>query len=56
MGPANGRDVRGVARHREPVVNGGPDLASLDRRLARPVVTCDEQDEAVSCLSGALER
>jgi hypothetical protein len=37
-------------------VNGGADPAPLDRRLARPVVTCDEQNEAVAGVFRPLQR
>jgi hypothetical protein len=30
----------------EPVVNGGPDLAALDRRLARTVMTRNQEKHA----------
>ena len=56
MRPANGGDARGMARHREPVMNGGADLASLDGWFSPPVVTCDEQDKAVAGVFRPLQR
>jgi len=38
-----GGDVLGMARSGEPVVNGRSDAASLDRRIARPMMAGDEQ-------------
>jgi len=38
-----GGDIFGMARSREPVVNGRSDAASLDRRIARPMMAGDEQ-------------
>jgi len=36
-----------MARCREPVVNGSTDPAPLDRRVARPMMTGDKQDDAI---------
>jgi hypothetical protein len=38
MSASNRSDTACVARHREPVVNRGPNTPALDRRLARPMV------------------
>ena len=43
-------DAAGMARGGEPIVNCGPDCASLDRRLARTVMAGDQQQEAVAAV------
>lgn len=55
MGSANCRDPGCVARCREPVVNGGADLATQDRRLARTMMARDEQDEAIAGIACAFQ-
>jgi hypothetical protein len=55
MGPANRRDPGRVTRCREPVVNGGADLAALDRRLAPPMMARDEQDKAIPGIARAFQ-
>ena len=42
------RQKSGVTRRREPVVDCRADLAALHRRLARPMVTGDQQDDPVT--------
>lgn len=39
MGAPNRSDTTCVARHRKPVVNGGPDTPALHRWFARPMVS-----------------
>jgi len=55
MGSANGGDPRRVTRCREPVVNGGADLATSNRRLARPMVARNEQDKAIPGIARAFQ-
>ena len=55
MCPAHRGDPGGMARDGQPVVNGRADLAALDGRFARTMMTRDEKDEAVSGILGALE-
>ena len=55
MSPANRGDRAGMARSREPVVDGGPDFAALDRRIARAVVPGDQQNHAVASRNRLLE-
>jgi len=52
---AHGGDVRGMARGGEPVVDRGADPPALDRRIARPVVTGNQQHHAVAGRYGAFE-
>jgi hypothetical protein len=52
---ANGGYARSVTRDGKPVMNGGADLAPLDGRLARPMMTCDEQNEAIARVFRSLE-
>ena len=56
MCAANGGDLRRVPRSREPVVNSSPNLASADRRLARPVVAGNQENHAIAGIDGSLER
>jgi len=44
----DGSDLAGVTRSGEPVVDGRPDLASLDGRIAGTGVAGDQQDDALS--------
>lgn len=46
--PADGSDFRGVPRSLQPVVDGGADLAPLDRRIAGPRVAGYQQDDPVT--------
>lgn len=55
VGGADRGDGGGVTRCREPVVDRGADLAALDRRFARSVVTGDQKDDALASGNGALE-
>ena len=48
-------DGAGVARRREPVVNGGADLAALDRRIARAMVASYQADDALAAGDRLLE-
>ena len=50
-----GGDVFGMARSREPVVNGRSDAASLDRRIARPMMAGDEQYDPVPARDRLLQ-
>lgn len=52
---ANGRDAAGVPRRRKPIMNRRSDLAALHWRLARPVVTGDQQKNAITPLDGGIE-
>ena len=56
MRPANGGNARRVPRSGKPVVDGGPNAPTLDRRLARPMVAGDEQDDAVAGVNRLLEK
>jgi len=51
----DGGDLGGMARCRQPVMDSGPDLSSLDRRIAGPMVPGDQQDDAVAAGYGAVE-
>jgi hypothetical protein len=52
---ANGGNAPGVAGRSQPVVHGGADLASGDRRLARAMMAGDEEDEACTAGNRLLE-
>ena len=52
---ANGGNARRVPRSGKPIVNGRADAAALDRRLARPVMTGNEQDNPVAGVNRLLE-
>src|SRR5207302_528854 len=52
---ANGGNARRVPRSGKPIVNGRADAAALDRRLARPVMTGNEQDDPVARVNRLLE-
>ena len=52
---ANGGNARCVPRSGKPIVNGRADAAALDRRLARPVMTGNEQDNPVAGVNRLLE-
>jgi len=52
---ANGGNARRLPRSGKPIVNGRADAAALDRRLARPVMTGNEQDEPVASVNCLLE-
>jgi hypothetical protein len=60
MSASNRGDRARMARSREPVVDGGADLAALDRRIARTVMPGDQQDHAVASrdrlLQAAIDR
>jgi hypothetical protein len=49
MSPPDGSDGGGVARGRQPIVNRGPDLASLHRRIARSRMAGDEEKHPLAC-------
>jgi hypothetical protein len=55
MRSSNRSDVGGMARCSEPVVDGSPDRAAPDRRLARPLVTGDQKEHAVAARYRLLE-
>ncbi len=55
MSAPNRGDIGGVAGGSEPVVNGGPDLAALDRRLAGSVMAGDQQHQPVARGNCSLE-
>ena len=46
---------RGMARCRQPVMNGGPDSAAFQWRLALALMPCDEEQHPVSCSNRALQ-
>src|SRR4051812_3486357 len=48
-------DARGVTRGREPVVNGGANLAPLDGRLSRAMMPRDQQQNSVAARDRLLE-
>jgi hypothetical protein len=52
----NRGDFRGVARRREPVVNGGPDAASLDGRSPVAMVPRDQQQHSIAPCDCFFER
>ena len=56
VGSTNSGDPGSVARGAKPVMDRRPDLATLDGRLARSVVTGDEQDEAIPGIFGTFKR
>jgi hypothetical protein len=45
---AHGGNVSSVARGGKPVVNRGADPSALDWRVARAVVTCDQQKDPIA--------
>src|SRR5437868_2209631 len=55
VGAANRGDQARVPRRREPIVNGGPDFAALDRRIARTMVTGNQQHNALAAGDRLLE-
>ena len=48
-------NLRGMARDSQPVVNGGPNPAALDGRLAGPGMAGDEEDDTVAARDRHLE-
>ena len=48
VGAADSRDPGRVAGCREPIVDGRPNAASLNRRLAGTVMAGDQQDQALA--------
>lgn len=56
VGTPHRSDVRRVARVREPVMNGRPDPAPLNRRFARSMVARNEEHDTVPASDGLLER
>jgi len=55
MSPSYRRDLRRMARCREPVVNRGADAPALHRGLPRAVVTGDQQHDALAASNRLLE-
>lgn len=53
-------DARGMARNGKPIMDRGPDSSTLKRRIALPLMPCDQQENTVaSCdrpLQGAVDR
>ena len=45
--PSDGGNLVGVTRGRQPIVDGGANASTLDRRLAGPVVTRDQENYAI---------
>lgn len=56
MSAPNGRNFAGMARCREPIVDRGADGSPPDRRLARPLVAGDEEQDPVAARDRLLER
>ena len=56
VGASNRCNPVGMARRRQPVVNRRSDLPALDRRVAGPMVSRDQQDDAISCADRLFER
>ena len=48
-------DARRVPRSGKPVVDRGPDAPTRDRRLARPMMSGNEQKDAVAGVNRLLE-
>jgi hypothetical protein len=55
VSPANRCDFPRVARCGEPVVDRGPDLAALHRRVARPVMARDQEHDALAASDRLLQ-
>ena len=55
MGSADGSDARRMAGRRKPVVDRCTDAAPLNRRVARPMMPRDEEDDAVAGIDRLLE-
>jgi hypothetical protein len=55
VGAAHCGDPGCVARSGKPVVNRGADFASLDRRLARAMMTGDQEHDAVAAVDRPLK-
>ena len=55
MGSADGSDARGMAGRCKPVMDRRADTAPLNRRVARPMMPRDEEDDAVAGIDGLLE-
>jgi len=53
---ANRGDTVGVARCGKPIVHRRSDLAALDLRVPRPMVTGDEQNHPIAAVNRLLER
>jgi hypothetical protein len=51
----DGSDFVGVARGCEPVVDRGADPPALHRRVARAMVTGDQEDDALTAADRLLE-
>jgi hypothetical protein len=52
---SNGGNSRCMTRCREPVVDRGADLAALDRRLSRAMMTGDQQHDALAAGDGVAK-
>ena len=48
MGTANGGNAAGMAGRCKPVVDGGTNPSPLDRRVARPMMPGDQQQDTVA--------
>ena len=55
MSPSYRRDLRRMARCREPVVDCGADTSALHWRLARTVVTGDEKHDTLAASDRLLK-
>jgi len=56
MRASNGGDLRRVAGCGQPVVDGSADPPALHRRVARPMMAGDQQDDTVAGADRLLER
>ena len=56
VGAANGGDSAMVARGREPVVDRGANAPALDRGIARPGMTGDQQQHPFAVNDGGVQR
>jgi len=55
MRAPNGCDPVCMPGSREPVMDGGPNPAPLDRRIPRPMMAGDQQDDAIASRDRSLE-
>ena len=54
--PADRGNVRCMPRSGKPVVDGGPNAPTLNRRLTRPVMTGNEQDDPLAAVNRLIEK
>jgi len=53
---SNGRNVAGMTRGRQPIMDRGTDRAAPDWRLPGTLVPGDEEDDAIAAGDGLLQR